>query len=241
VTASRAYALRSAVRHAEVDGLRVVLDLRTETYRVLDDVASAWWAVLIGEARAADALAELAARYDVGDDRLRADLTAFARRCTDEGLLECADATRAANAPVTPAGTARGGRPTAVRAFVALFATQRALARDGFRATYERYARLPAGSPAPALGAALATFVRAENLFIARRAPDDCLMRSLALFRYLRSVNVAAEHVIGVRRIPFAAHAWVECGGVPALEDRSHAFTPLARIGGSRSEPGPAR
>jgi hypothetical protein len=114
---------------------------------------------------------------------------------------------------------------------ICLINTQRALARHGFRTTYERYALLPVGSDAPALGVALSAFIRAENFFVARRAPDDCLARSLALYRFLRSANVFAEHVIGVRRFPFAAHAWVECDGAPVLDDQFHSFTPLARIG----------
>jgi hypothetical protein len=227
------FSLPSTVRHADVDGLRVVLDLRSERYRVLDDIASVLWTVLVGDTRAVDAFDALAGRYDVDGDRLQADLAAFADRCIADGLLVRAVPPTAVDSFAPQHPRARGGRPSTLRAFASLLATNRALARDGFRATYERYALLPVG-PAPRSPAgALATFVRAENLFVTRRAPDDCLMRSLSLYRYLRSLDVPCEHVIAARRFPFSAHAWVECDGTPLLDETACGFTPLARIGGA--------
>lgn len=40
-----------------------------------------------------------------------------------------------------------------------------------------------------------------------------CLQRSAVLASLLRSVGVRAQVVIGVRKIPFRAHAWVEVDG----------------------------
>jgi hypothetical protein len=228
IAASVVYSPTSRVRHAEVDGLRVLLDLNTETYRVLDDVASVLWAVLIGEADAARAFEGLVEHYDVEPARVNADLADFADRCVREALIEHAAPTaRHSGAP----RRAHGRRAGTLAALLSLVATRYALRRDGFRATYERYAALPAGSDAFPLAAALRGFTRAENFFVARRAPDDCLLRSLSLYRYLRLANVPAEHVIGARRFPFSAHAWVECDGAAVLESRAGDYTPLARIG----------
>ena len=47
----------------------------------------------------------------------------------------------------------------------------------------------------------------AENFFIIASAPKDCLPRSLSLYRFLLIAGVPADHVIGVRRFPFQAHA----------------------------------
>jgi hypothetical protein len=218
------------VRHAEVEGLRVVLDLNTESYRVFDDVASALWPVLIGEADAASTFDAVARDYDVDRDRFGSDLAAFAQRCIAERLLEPTGGPAAARAGAPRHGPARGSRPTTLGALMCLIGTRRALGRDGFRTTYERYAMLPVGPRTRPLGAALPAFARAENFFVARRAPEDCLLRSLSLYRFLRSANVAAEHLIGVRRFPFAAHAWVECDGSPVRDERARDFTPLARI-----------
>lgn len=226
-----AYSATSAVRHAEVDGLRVLLDLNTESYRVLDDVASALWSVLVGESDPVRSFDALARQYDVDASRLSAELAAFAERCVREALLEPAGAAPAACSAAAVPAARRGARTGTLSALIALVATRRALHRDGFRATYERYALLPAAAGAPPLDAVLRGFARAENFFVARRAPDDCLLRSLALYRYLRAANVPAQHVIGARRFPFGAHAWVEYDGAAVFERRAGDYTPLARIG----------
>jgi hypothetical protein len=92
-------------------------------------------------------------------------------------------------------------------------------------------------SPAPRPAARLASraeraFSRAENLYLLRSAPRDCLPRSLALYRFLLSVGVPAEHCIGVQRFPFEAHAWVECGGRAVNESSglTRGYTELARL-----------
>lgn len=226
----------SSVRHAVVDGLRVILDLRTERYRVLDDTASMLWSVLTGDR---DALAS-AVRYDIGDAELQVELKRFARRCVDDRLLE-RTGTGFPAPPPAPRARARLAVPRVLRAWACSAATQIALARAGFRATYERYALLPVEPGACAAGAALETFLQAENFFVRRRAPDDCLARSLSLYRFLRSVGVPAEHVIGVRRTPFGAHAWVECDGTAVLGDAYFGLTPLARIGGAPAAHAAAR
>jgi hypothetical protein len=218
------------VRHAEVDGLRVVLDLDTETYRILDDAATVMWRVLTGEADATSTFDALAREYDVDAERFGADLTAFAQRCISERLLEAADAPAQLRSAAPPHARVRSARPGMIAALTCLIATRRALARDGFKTTYERYGELPVAGHARPLDAVLPAFARAENFFVARRAPEDCLLRSLSLYRFLRSGGVPAEHVIGVRRFPFAAHAWVECGGTPVRDERARDFTPLARI-----------
>jgi hypothetical protein len=227
------YIATPAVRHAEVDGLRVLLDLNTESYSILDDVASVFWSVLIGESNASATMASLAQTYDVDDSQLSVDLAAFAEQCVSKGLLARADSLPSPSSLTVPAPPPRNRRtrPGTIRALLSLIATRNSLARHGFRTTYERYARLPAGPAECAPDAALLMFSRAENFFIARRAPGDCLVRSLSLYRFLRSVNIPAEHVIGVRRFAFSAHAWVEYQGSPLLDDRARTFTPLSRIG----------
>jgi hypothetical protein len=222
------------IRHAEVEGCRVVLDLRRETYRVLDQVGSALWLILTGQAAKAAVFDELAGQYAVDAARLEADLAAFANQCLAEELLERADGS---SRPVEPppsglvdSGLGARGAAGIFGAWRSLLGTRRAISRDGFRVTYERYALLSVGRARVPFRGALTTFRRAENFFVFRRAPDDCLARSLALYRFLREAGHPAEHVIGVRRFPFQAHAWVECEGAGALDDRAPAFTPLTRL-----------
>jgi hypothetical protein len=239
---SQRFAPASTVRHVEVDGLRVILDLRLGSYRILDQSASSLWPILTGEGDASVLMQNLTDRYAVGQGALQRELQAFADRCVAEGLL-----VPVASDEMTPpdcmphrllrkAVPRRPSRRSMFAALYCLIATQLLLARKGFVATYNRYMLLSAGSDSISLATVLPAFARAENFFLARRAPEDCLVRSLALFRFLRSANVAAEHVIGVRRLPFTAHAWVEFGGSPLLEDGVYGFTPLARIGTPRRQ-----
>jgi hypothetical protein len=219
------------VRYARVDGLGVFLDLRTSTYKVLDEVATSMLDALTG---AADPEAELAGwcrEYEIDPETARAELARFADTCVSDGLLGARGRDDGEPAPPSAEPLASAPRgPRVGRAVHALAATWRSLRADGFGPTYERYARIPVAPAASAPGACVRAFVRAENVWPSKRAPDDCLLRSLALFRYLRGEGVAAEHVIGVWRFPFLAHAWVECGGAPMLDERVSGFTPLARI-----------
>lgn len=51
----------------------------------------------------------------------------------------------------------------------------------------------------------------------------DCLRRSLALLRTLRQAGTDATICIGVRKCPFAAHAWVEAGNLLLNEQPENA------------------
>jgi hypothetical protein len=80
---------------------------------------------------------------------------------------------------------------------------------------------------------AVKAFVRAENLFWFRSEPNDCVPRSLALFRFLRSIGLPATHFIGVMRFPgFLMHAWVTGNEEPLLEraDDIERFTIISRL-----------
>jgi Transglutaminase-like superfamily/Coenzyme PQQ synthesis protein D (PqqD) len=224
------YAVSRSVRHVEIEGLRVILDIGTEAYIILDDAASAIWSVLIGERDPAAAYSAVSSNFDVDEDRWLADIDAFGQKCLQQGLLVPVDA---APPPVSEhvAPPIRLSRPAMVGALACLLGTRRALSRYGFRTAYESYAQIAVRPETKPLASALRAFTRAENLFIAGRAPGDCLLRSLSLYRFLRLLGCRAEHVIGVRRFPFKAHAWVECDGSPLLDGRAQEFTSIARIG----------
>jgi hypothetical protein len=76
----------------------------------------------------------------------------------------------------------------------------------------------------------MAHIVSAAAAFLPWRAL--CLEQSLALCFLLRRRGHDAVVRLGVRPYPFAAHAWVECNGVPLAESLEHlrafaAFPPL--------------
>ena len=225
----------AGIRHAVVDGAVVILDLRRGAYRVLDGVASAMWCGLVGADGGGDEdiLRAIVAQFAVDKDRARRDLAAFRERCLADGMF----AERTAGGQ-PPGGTQRPAPKRvlwpAFAAWSCLAGTALLLRRRGFATAYRVSTSRAPGPRAVAddgaLERAVAAFARAENFFVPRRAPDDCLPRSLALFRFLRMMGLPSEHVIGCRRAPFFAHAWVECGGRVVLDDDHRSeLTVLAR------------
>lgn len=59
-----------------------------------------------------------------------------------------------------------------------------------------------------------------------------CLEQSLTLHAILRRGGVASQLRLGAQRHPFAAHAWVEVGGVPVNDVVEHVrhFTPFPDV-----------
>lgn len=229
------------MRHAEVDGCRILLDLNTESYRVLDPVASAMWSALMGESDWTVTRQLLADTYDVSPEVLNSDFADFAANCRAQGILSETQRISDEELSAVQSGDPRQALlpgpvssrlPATIRAIAIFYRTRRSLMQQGFRGTYERYAQLPGGCNRERLPRAISAFGRAETFFLSQRAPNDCLVRSLSLFRFLREQSIPAEHVIGVCRMPFQAHAWVECDGQPILDERglSGAFVPLARL-----------
>jgi len=106
----------------------------------------------------------------------------------------------------------------------------------GFRRTLRLYAwlgrgRLDGGHHDAELTDACATAVAAAAAFYPRRA--ICLEQSLVLYRLLRRRGQPARLRVGVRPMPFAAHAWVECAGAPVNErpDRLEQLVPFPNLG----------
>jgi len=223
----------SPIRHVGIDDCRVILDLRSARYFILDPVAALMWRAILDEPPRERFFAEIAARCDVFEADLGADLKRFETQCVESGLLvvdgEQPDSLAPARAPRTE--SAWLGRFSFLSALHCLVATNRLLKKAGLYAVYRRCGQTVPGAPRTDLAHAVRRFGIAENFFVSSRAPDDCLSRSLALFRFLRRAGFSAEHVIGVRRVPFRAHAWVECDGEPVMDAMASRFTPIARLG----------
>jgi hypothetical protein len=86
----------------------------------------------------------------------------------------------------------------------------------GFASVYRLVRVWPTGRHAPAawhpalVHDACAALVRARTLYLKR---TRCLQRGVALTCLLRLWGVPAHLVIGVQKLPFYAHAWVEVNG----------------------------
>lgn len=213
-----------------VDGLHVMLELRSGEYIVLDRVATAMWDALV--AGGSGRIDELAERFAVEPAEIAADLARFADDCLARGLL----------ATTRPTGTTvrtfdRMSRlPLPFLAWRSLIRAQRALSKGRFHDLYQRAARQakPQGErlPRAEVERARAAFRRAENFIALKSAPRDCLPRSLGLYTYLLSLGIPATHHIGVERFPFNAHAWVETEDGVWFDDEDYVrtFTVLATL-----------
>ncbi len=175
--------------------------------------------------------------YSADATRVEADFDAFVQRCLTAGLLTDRQSTH----PQTTGESAQRGPARglfSIRAWWSLFHTIRGLSRQGFFRIYTTALQMAkpnedrAGHNGDLLSRAVRAFARAENYFYLKKAPRDCLPRSLALFRFLRSVGLPAEHCIGVQQFPFLAHAWTQCCGHVVHDDPSNPerFTVIARI-----------
>jgi hypothetical protein len=226
--------ISSEILYEEIQGSVIVLDLRTEAYYILDPVATLLWRALLVTDNDDEVFQAVQNEYAVERARLQTDLEAFKRHCITRGFLQEKESSRIIEKPqyVEPA------QPNflVIRGWWCLFRTVRSLSTLGFARTYREYSCLPIpkqNSDSDRLvERSVDAFRVAENFFLIRNAPQDCLPRSLALFRFLRLAGLPVEHCIGVRRFPFAAHAWVEYRGHIVLDKPSQqsAFQLLARI-----------
>ncbi len=204
-----------------VDDAVIILDARRGEYFGLDVEASRQWLRLAGSG-------------DPAGDGMD-DLVAAVHR---RGWLTAPRQDRTRPARRRGRAAARAWRPFSVPGAYVCLAQAFILVRlRGFARAYDwagSLARRPvvSGSDATALALAMKAFLRAEHFMLSRLGPDDCLPRSLALFAFLRRCGIPACHRIGVRRYPFAAHAWVEHRADLVLDwpERVSEFTPIVTI-----------
>jgi hypothetical protein len=220
----------SAIRYKLIDGLVVILHLSNTSYYILDEVASAMWQACTESACGEATLHHLADDFEIEPVRLKADFESFKRNCIEKGFL----VTARDDPDKTQIPTIHVAFPI-WHAWVCIIRTAISLRWWGFDVAYSNCARLARSCDQrdsnQTLTRAIRTFLLAENFALSTRAPDDCLLRSLALFRFLRNMGFPVEHCIGVQRFPFRAHAWVEYRGQTLLDaDRRAQFTTLAWI-----------
>jgi len=218
------------VRQAHFEDAIVLLDLRRGEFLMLDEMAAAIWRGLTRQTATGDSLPEsLTKQFDVEQDRVSEDIRAFRQQCLADGLLvdSCTQFPVPARRPLRPVIF-----PT-LAAWACLADAARKLRSFGFADAYatlvERAPDVPSVFDENQLVRAEKAFARAENFFVARAAPNDCLPRSMALFSFLRKMGLPAEFCFGVERYSLTAHAWVECGGrVISDADRRTSLTKLS-------------
>lgn len=231
------YYLPPHIRHVCLEDRVIIMDIRSESYFALDPTASFMWQLLTLQHSRDESLVYLQDQFSSDACQLVADFDEFTQKCLAAGLLT--------ETPEEPPEVPQVISRTAARRFFTLRAwwslldTTLSFSRRGFSGTY--IAALQTAYPQATFGddirmkvlsRGLRAFARAENFFYLKRAPLDCLPRSLALFQFLRSVGLPAEHCIGVRKFPFSAHAWTQCYGriVHDHESNLSRFTVIAKI-----------
>lgn len=219
----------------ELQGTLVLLDLRSECYFAFDSVATLMWKALLITNSQDEALETLRDKLVVNEPRLATDLEAFRGRCLERGWMQESEPKPRILPPTLPIARRRQGF-LFLRAWLSLFRTVQKLSAAGLGCVYKEYTAEPISittseNTDALLSRALAAFAMAENFFIIRNAPKDCVPRSLALFKFLRSLGLTVEHCIGVRAFPFQAHAWVEYRDCVLHDNPSRKleFTTLAR------------
>lgn len=218
----------------------VLLDLRTGRYLALNTVGSAVWAELDAGGSLHDLPARLAERFEAPPEKVADDVRRFVAQLAASGLVEpgrggaSVPATRRAPGPVAgdadpaapaaplaraPRDTPRASAAWLVPGYLGLIAVDVALKLFGFGRVHAWLRRLPqdAGAGDVRRARELACGVDRAASFYARRA--WCLQRSLATLILMRLRRWPAQLVIGVQRLPFAAHAWVELGGEVVNDD----------------------
>jgi hypothetical protein len=220
-------------RHTVVDGAVVLLDLRLEQYLILNRTATAMWQALVFVENHQERVLRLVEQFDIPTQRIDAELAEFEQDCVTRGYLQYE--APAESKPTRLAETCRTF--SALRAWWSLLSTTYKLKRLGFAQIYEAYSRLAKPTIAESKLNSLLTrveraFSLAENFFVMKSAPNDCLPRSLALYRFLLSAGIPANHCIGVRRHPFEAHAWVQCQGRVMFDSNFEvqSYTVLSRL-----------
>ncbi|MGQ0568764.1 MAG: lasso peptide biosynthesis B2 protein [Armatimonadota bacterium] len=215
-----------------------LLCLKTGTYFALEGSAAAMWSGLARQEPDAEILARVRNQFAVDDRTVFSDLSRFEATCVAKGFLSSPFAGAGDTCADSRPWTLTRRLPSAVHASVLRLAVASLLRFGGFSRAYEfaaRRANLPAypESHRQDLADLLPAFRRAEFISPSLRGERDCLPRSLALFSFLRERGTLAQHLIGVRSAPFAAHAWVEVDGRPLLQEaeRLRYFHKLAALG----------
>jgi hypothetical protein len=194
--------LQPHVHWAEVDRHVFILDERTGEYLGLGGHDVGLWGRVCDPGTPAD---------EEGLTRLRADAV---RRGWYAADVPADDQIRRIR---------QASPPTTWRARRCLFSAFWRIRVGGFPAAYQWARRVREMEYRSArrgvLADALDHFLAAESTVFSRLGERDCLPRSLALFVFLRRSGFPAQHCIGVRALPFAAHAWVEDASGTVLED----------------------
>lgn len=232
MTSSTAWTVSPQVRTCLTGDTFVLMDIERDRIYSLDRVGADMWRLLVA-GHDLEAIADnISNAYGAPVSVVHGDLLRFVEGLEKKGLLarngtKTHVASRPAQppvcafpkAPTQPAATP-GGPGLVAHAVWRLLRVDLELSLRGFRHLYRWVAEYPTKPIGYAEGA-VAAVCRALDHAIAlypRQAP--CLPRSAATTCLLRDQGVPAALVVGARKHPFRAHAWVEVNGVVVNDKR---------------------
>lgn len=221
--------IKPGVFFAPVAGEGVLLDLPANRYLGLTALSARLWTVLgrggsrddlVRAAACPDSFAGVPAEKVVERQLDQWEKAGLLIRSPDEGPTDLPvprpELPRAV-AAVLPADVAKAPLSSRqlVRQIWDSMKVKRSLRRAGLSATIRAIQRIPlCGSElTPSRQAMILRAYWMVRRPFAQGRPD-CLSRSLGLYQTLRHAGFDASVCIGVRKCPFAAHAWVEAGGL---------------------------
>jgi hypothetical protein len=216
-------ALRPAatVRAAGEDGQLVLLDLASGRYFSLNAVGLRVWRRLEAGSSPEQAADALAADFSMPLQVVRSDVAELVAYLAGRGLLVATaePATlRPRPAPTAPPAAPAEATPRhpsaalVAAAWLTLVDFDLALRLGDLARCLGKLCPLPASAPVgpEIVDRVVAAVDRAAALYFKRAW---CLQRSAACVRMLRRRGVPARLVLGVRPMPFYAHAWAELDG----------------------------
>jgi hypothetical protein len=237
------------VRAASSPEATVLLDLRSGKYFALNAGGTILWQTVAAGASRDQALSLLAERFSsIPVARLERDADALLGQLRDHGLLLPRGSEGIAIAltvppidrsePRGPYHAGDGGNAEglgwalwAPLAFVGLLVSDVLLKFLGFSRFHRLIRRIPTRKTGITSGAERARRIvagvdTASALYFKRAW---CLQRSAVTLALLRLAGLPARLVIGIQRLPFSAHAWVELDGrvVNDQESARRAYTVL--------------
>ncbi len=215
----------------------VLLNLSTEEYLTLREVAARIWEMLDEGFMPAAMVDRLCDEYDVSREQVTKDLAAQLEAWLRQGLIEPGPVSQKfpplpevvtagiAATPAVPAGATTVAIPSVFRCGLMIIALKTLLRTRRFAGTIgwirRRVEGIPVGEPVPmkaVLDVAWAVAI-AGSLYPGRA---KCLEQSLVLYYILRRRGVAVDYCQGVHPFPFQAHAWIEYAGKPVSDVVEH-------------------
>ena len=204
----------------------ILLCLNSGKFLGLDSSARAIWNSLVTGCNKVEAAERLCRDFAIESASALKEVELFIQNCQNQSLIEISElsSTNRYPSPIDQRSCCFV-QLSFFRAIASLITTRTLLRFGGFAKAYWSTAAvskrfgIESNTTNKSIAQALQVFLRAEGLLPSSKAANDCLFRSLALFRFLRMIGAPVVHHIGIIEHPFESHAWVTFENNALLND----------------------